>query len=202
MAVCNDKVCEAVLCGDCKDLIPSMCGNRVPNFVDGSCFIIRFEGVDDLSINQGECIDLTEGVHAYDGDGNEIDFTVTPSEIGCCAKDIISRTGGTVKLPRATNLYSVIKEQVDNLYAKTTDKTAKIRKISICYGNLADKSAEGYDLFTDIEAEEKERRLEYATIEIKDKFGKNAIIRGIDLDSKATTIQRNTYAYCQDHIKG
>ena len=107
------------------------------------------------------------------------------------SKDIISRTGGTVKLPRATNLYSVIKEQVDNLYAKTTDKTAKIRKISICYGNLADKSAEGYDLFTDIEAEEKERRLEYATIEIKDKFGKNAIIRGIDLDSKATTIQRN-----------
>ena len=84
MVVCNDKVCEAILCGDCESLIPSMCGNRVPNFVEGSCFIIRFEGVDDLSINQGECIDLKEGVHAYDGNGNEIDFTVAPSEIGCC----------------------------------------------------------------------------------------------------------------------
>lgn len=84
MAVCNDKACEAILCGDCKDLIPSMCGDRVPNIVEGSCSAIRFEGVGDVSINQGECIDLTEGVHAYDGNGSEIEYTVTPSEIPCC----------------------------------------------------------------------------------------------------------------------
>lgn len=84
MAVCNNKARKAVLCGDFKDLIPSMCGNRAPNIVEGSCSAIRFEGVDDVSINQGECIDLTEGVHAYDGNGNEIEYTVTPSEIPCC----------------------------------------------------------------------------------------------------------------------
>ena len=50
----------------------------------GGCDFIHFTGVEDVTTNQGECIDLTEGVHAYDGNGNEIPFTVSPSEIGCC----------------------------------------------------------------------------------------------------------------------
>ena len=107
------------------------------------------------------------------------------------SKNTIPSTGGSMKMLRATNLYSVIKGYVDEIYQKTTDKNFKIRKLSISYSNLADKSAEGYDLFTDVKAEQKERALEYAVIEIKEKFGKNAMIRGIDLDKNATTIERN-----------
>lgn len=69
---------------DCKSLKPSICGDRGITIPQDSCRSIRFEGVDDTEINQGACIDLTEGVHAYDGDGSEIPFTVSPSEIGCC----------------------------------------------------------------------------------------------------------------------
>ncbi len=107
------------------------------------------------------------------------------------SKNVIDSTGGTVKMSRATNLYSVIKGYVNDIYDRTTDRTAKIRKISISYGGLADKSAEGFDLFTDVKAVERERALEYTVIDIKEKFGKNAVIRGIDLDERATTIERN-----------
>lgn len=42
------------------------------------------EGADNTSIRQGTEFDLTEGVKAYDGDGNEIPFTVEPSEVDKC----------------------------------------------------------------------------------------------------------------------
>lgn len=84
MAVCGDKVCEAKTKACCESIIASICGDRGLDFPVSSCSAIEFVGTDDVSINQGECIDLTENVHAYDGNGNEIEFTVSPSEIPCC----------------------------------------------------------------------------------------------------------------------
>ena len=86
MKTCIDKVCEGVLCDDeCKDLKPSICGKNRELFApENACGSIRIEGADDVEINQGVCIDLTEGVHAYDGNGHEIEYEVEPSEIGCC----------------------------------------------------------------------------------------------------------------------
>ena len=84
MKTCIDKTCEAVLCEECNDLKPSMCGDRGLQFPKDACDVITFEGVEDVETKQGLCVDLTEGVHAYDGDGTEISYTVEPSEIGCC----------------------------------------------------------------------------------------------------------------------
>ncbi len=44
----------------------------------------HIDGATNTSIRQGTDFDLTEGVTAYDGDGNEIPFTVTPSEVDKC----------------------------------------------------------------------------------------------------------------------
>ena len=107
------------------------------------------------------------------------------------SKDVILPTGGSAKMPRATNVFSYIKEQGDKLFEKFTDKNAPIRKISISLYNLADESAEGFDLFTDVEKETREKELERTVISIKEKFGKNAILRGMDLQENATAIQRN-----------
>lgn len=84
MAVCGDRVCKARLKACCGSLIANVCGSRGLVFPKASCSAIRFEGVGDVTINQGEDFDLREGVHAYDGNGNEIDFTVTPNEIDTC----------------------------------------------------------------------------------------------------------------------
>lgn len=61
-----------------------MCGDRGLQFPKDACDVITFEGVEDVETKQGLCVDLTEGVHAYDSDGTEISYTVEPSEIGCC----------------------------------------------------------------------------------------------------------------------
>lgn len=65
-------------------LRPFMCGkSRIfpPSICDESAY---FVGVKNVSIPQGTEFDLTDGVMAYDKDGGEIPFTVTPSEIQTC----------------------------------------------------------------------------------------------------------------------
>ena len=107
------------------------------------------------------------------------------------SKEVLPSSGGSMKMPRATNLYSVIKQYTDKLYEKFTDKQAPIRKLSLTFYSLADECAEGFDLFTDIEGERKERSLERTVISIKEKFGKNAMLRGMDLQEGATARERN-----------
>lgn len=107
------------------------------------------------------------------------------------SKDVIPQSGGTMKMANSTNVYSVVKEYVDRLYYKTISKDVPIRRLGICFSGLADESAEGYDLFTDVEALERERKLENAVLEIKDRFGKNAMLRAFDLQEGATQITRN-----------
>lgn len=107
------------------------------------------------------------------------------------SKDAAPATGGTLKMANSTNLYSIIREYVDRLYEETISKDYPIRRLGICFSGLADESAEGYDLFTDVEALEKERKLENTVLNIKDRFGKNALLRGLDLKEGATQKERN-----------
>ena len=95
-----------------------------------------------------------------------------------------------MRLPRATSLYSTLKEYVDEIFYKTTNMGAPIRRLAISFDALPEGS-EGYDLFTDVEAEEREKRLEGTVLKIKDRFGKNAILRGFDLEEGATARERN-----------
>jgi DNA polymerase V len=48
------------------------------------------------------------------------------------------------------------------------------------------------DLFTDIEQEEQEKSLQRALLEIQDKYGKNAILKGTNYLEGATTRERNS----------
>ena len=107
------------------------------------------------------------------------------------SKDVIPQSGGTIKMADSTNLYSIIREYIDRLYEETISKDYPIRRLGICFSGLADESAEGYDLFTDVEALERERKLENTVLNIKDRFGKNALLRGLDLKEGATQKERN-----------
>ena len=107
------------------------------------------------------------------------------------SKDVIPPSGGTRKLLNSTNLFSIIKECVNGLFEETTVKGVKIRRLGISFSGLCDESAEGYDLFTDLEAIEKERTLENVVINIKERFGKNAMLRGLDFQEGATQRERN-----------
>lgn len=106
------------------------------------------------------------------------------------SKDIIKATGGSFKITTNTNCYSVLVNEFLNLYQRTT-KHFPIRRIAISFNNVKDEMYESYDLFSNIEALEKEKQVQQVLIDIKDKFGKNAVIKGMNLLDKATQIDRN-----------
>lgn len=107
------------------------------------------------------------------------------------SRSVISPTGGSERMSVVTNVFSIIRETVERLYRKTTDKEHPIRRLAISFSGVRDEGSEFYDLFTDVEAVERERGLERTVLNIKDRFGKNAILRGFDLEDGATAAIRN-----------
>ena len=98
---------------------------------------------------------------------------------------------GTKRMNVTTNLYSIICEYVDSLFDKIVDRKRPIRRIGYDFSELVLADMEQYDFFTDIEKVKKEKKLINSVLSIQDKFGKNAILKGIDLNEKATQIERN-----------
>ena len=105
--------------------------------------------------------------------------------------DLRSPTGGNRRLHEFTQSRKELINYFVKLFEETTDKNYLIRRIGISYGNVVDEKYETIDLFTDENKLKKEKKLQKSIIEIKRKYGKNSIIKGMDLESKATTIKRN-----------
>lgn len=102
-------------------------------------------------------------------------------------------TGGTVRMIETTNLPSHLQPYVEKLFEKTTDKVTPIRRLGINFEDVCDEGCEGYDLFTNFEEVEREKKREHAILEIADKYGKNAILRGLNYMDGATQRERNTF---------
>ena len=107
------------------------------------------------------------------------------------SKDYIKHTGGSKKLSYFTNTYTKLVYEFKKLYEKTTNRNIPIRRIGVSFERLQKYENEQINLFESIENNKKERRLEKSIIEIKSKLGKNAIMKGMNLEEGATTIIRN-----------
>ena len=107
------------------------------------------------------------------------------------SKDVIKSSGGTRKLDGLTNSYKKIISHFEALYNETVNKAFPIRKISIGLCNLQDDYMASITLFTDVEAEERERKLQETVVDIKKRYGKNSILKGISYTEKATARSRN-----------
>lgn len=105
--------------------------------------------------------------------------------------DLRSPTGGSRRLHEFVQSREKLLESFIKLFKDTTDKNYLIRRIGISYGNVVDEKYETIDLFTDENKLKKEKDLQKSIIEIKKKYGKNSILKGMDLEGKATTIKRN-----------
>ena len=116
---------------------------------------------------------------------------------------------GTENLQRQTSSSSMIGEAVLRLYDRITDHSLLVRRITLVTNHVAPEeqvkpkqAPTQLDLFTDYEAQEqrqreeeealvKERRLQEAQLAIKERFGKNAILRGMSYTEGATAKERN-----------
>ncbi|MBQ2118126.1 MAG: DNA repair protein [Clostridia bacterium] len=102
-------------------------------------------------------------------------------------------TKGGARLDATTNLASFLVEAAMALYDKTTDPSTPIRRLGIAFENVCDEGCEGYNLFTDFAAVDKERTLQHAVIGINEKFGKNAVLNGINYMPEGTQRERNGF---------
>ena len=116
---------------------------------------------------------------------------------------------GTENLQRQTSSASMIGEAALRLYDRITDHNLLVRRITLVTNHVVQEdqvkqktSPVQLDLFTDYEAMEqkrkeeeealaKERRLQEAQLAIKERFGKNAILRGMSYTEGATAKERN-----------
>lgn len=107
------------------------------------------------------------------------------------SKDVIKSTGSSIKILEQTNSYKTINSYFMELFDKNTNHNYPIRRISLGFNNVIREEDKEANLFTDVEEEAKEKRVQKAILDIKKKFGKNAILKGMNLEDKATTISRN-----------
>ena len=125
-------------------------------------------------------------------------------------RQIPKHAHGTENMENFTSSTQKMVEAASVLYDRIVDKNLLIRRMNITANNIVEEktapqknnSYQQLDLFTDYAAEEeqekqealrldRERKLQEATITIKKKFGKNAILKGMSLQEGATAKNRN-----------
>lgn len=133
---------------------------------------------------------------------------------GCITTDHYGRkvpkhANGSANLPRPTSSTRLIAAAVLELFDRIADPALLVRRINLVASHTSDEQSvqhapicEQLNLFTDYEAEfrrreeeEKlllrERSCQQAVLEIRRRFGKNAILRGMNLQDGATAMDRN-----------
>lgn len=110
---------------------------------------------------------------------------------------------GTSNINRLTSSSKLVVNAAMDVLYRIADRSLSVRKVSICANHITDENKTEpanvqLDLFTDyskIKAEEdalkKERSLQNAMLRIQKRYGKNAILKGTNLQDCATTVERN-----------
>lgn len=116
---------------------------------------------------------------------------------------------GTINLDRYTSSTNKIVAAAMELFDRIMDKRLTSRRINVTACRVipetkvaAETEAEQLDFFTDFEekqvqqekeerALQREKNMQKAIIGLKNRYGKNAVLRGMNLEEGATTVSRN-----------
>lgn len=124
-----------------------------------------------------------EGASSYQG----------PLKVNYYGRKVPPSVHGTGKLGRPTASLSRITEAVLKLYDKLVDRDLQVRRMSIAAIRLSPASEvpPQLSLFASQQDDERETALLKASIGLHKRFGKNSLVRGMDLFEAGTTIERN-----------
>ncbi len=132
-----------------------------------------------------------------------------PVTIDRYGRKVPKHAHGTANLKRQTSSTKLIIDAMMKLYDRIVDRNLLVRRINISANRLVDEKSikkevicEQLDMFTDYRAKEQEhareenafeseKKMQKAMLDIKKKFGKNAIFKGMNLEEGATSIERN-----------
>lgn len=111
---------------------------------------------------------------------------------------------GTINIDHQTAYSKVLTGYIIKLYEQIVNKQLLVRRINITVNNVVNENMvktsdyEQINLFVDYaevnekrKKEEAEKEIQKAMIGIKSKYGKNAILKGMNLQKEGTTIERN-----------
>jgi DNA polymerase V len=98
---------------------------------------------------------------------------------------------GTANIGHYTSSQSAFADAVMLLFDRIVNPELTVRRLNLVAIDVVDEGHEGFDLFTDVQKQEREKKRLKAELLIKKRFGKNAIVKGMDLQEGATTIERN-----------
>ena len=132
-----------------------------------------------------------------------------PVTVDAYGRKIPKHVHGTANIGRQTSSTKLITEAVMDLYDRIVNPSLLIRRLNISANHVVpeqfvknEPQVEQLDLFTNYEelekqreeenaALERERKMQQAVLSIKKKFGKNSILKGMNLQEGATAKDRN-----------
>ena len=137
---------------------------------------------------------------------NKYHGSITTDHYG---RQVPKHAHGTINLSRQTSSTKLIIEAVMDLYTRIMDENLLVRRINITANHVVGEntvvkkeSYEQLDLFINYESKQKEKeeedvtllrekKIQLAMLDIKKRYGKNAILKGTNLEEGAMTMQRN-----------
>ena len=155
---------------------------------------------DQMVLTIGYDVENLQGKSSYRGE-------VTTDHYG---RKIPKHAHGTANLDRQTSSTKLIMDAVMELYDRIVNPDLLVRRINLTACKVVDESeakqysgaGEQLDIFTDYAelerkrseekaALERERNMQKAVLELKKKYGKNIILKGMNLEEDATARERN-----------
>lgn len=114
---------------------------------------------------------------------------------------------GTINLDYQTSSLDVIMKKTLELFERIIDKRLLVRRINLSFGRVIDKDkalntriVKQIDLFSlddteltedKVSNQKEEEKIQKVIVSLKNKYGKNAILKGMNLEEGSTTIERN-----------
>lgn len=98
---------------------------------------------------------------------------------------------GSILLGEETNLSRLILPKVEELYDRVVIPEAPIRRVNMSMNKIQPESCRQLSLFDDSLRLEKERALQKTVAALQQRYGRNAVLRGMNLEEAGRTIERN-----------
>lgn len=125
------------------------------------------------------------------------------------ARQVPKHAHGTINLPMQTSSTKIIMQAMEELYDRIINWDLLVRRVNVVASKVVPENKkkpvvefEQLDLFTDYEALEqerkakekeleKEKKIQHAILDIQKKYGKNALLKGMNFEEGGTTRERN-----------
>ena len=147
---------------------------------------------------------LTVGYDIENTQNGNYNGELKPDRYG---RSVPKQAHGSENIGRYTSSTKLISEAMVHLFDRIVDKTLTVRRMYVVANHVISEkdipeTHEQFDLFLDFDTIEsqrqqedeklqKEKALQKATIALQKRFGKNSVLKGLNLKEEATTIQRN-----------